>query len=171
MEYLEIDPKNAYEMMNTGGIIWVCTKGNDERYNLTPISWSCPLDFEPTSRILFICNPSNTCFTNLSHMNAYTIALPSFTQLELVKETGMVSGADTDKYLKFGIEAFPSHNIDTRIPTGVSGWLECRLIRTIAEGSVSIVIGEVITAFAKPDAWKERLHYVTAGTHYRPLLL
>jgi flavin reductase (DIM6/NTAB) family NADH-FMN oxidoreductase RutF len=167
MDYLEIIPENAYELMNTGGIIWVCTKGPDGRYNITPIAWSCPLEFEPVSQVLFVCSRTHTCFINLSKKKEYVIALPSFTQKDLVEKTGSISGANTEKYLKFSIDSFPARKVDALIPTGVAGWLECRLIQTIAEGAVSIVLGEVITAFAKPDGWKERLHHASGG-YYRP---
>jgi flavin reductase (DIM6/NTAB) family NADH-FMN oxidoreductase RutF len=54
------------------------------------------------------------------------------------------------------------------VPEGVAGWLECALIRTVAEGSASIVMGEVKRARAVPDAWKLRLHYASEGVMYVP---
>jgi flavin reductase (DIM6/NTAB) family NADH-FMN oxidoreductase RutF len=168
MDYTEIAIERAYGLMNTGGMIWVCTKGNDGRYDVTPIAWSCPLDYEPVSRVLFVSDPAHACFANLTNRKEYAIALPTFTQRELVEKTGSVSGADTDKFDTFDIASFPARKIDVRIPDGSAAWLECRLIRTIPEGSVSIVLGEVIAASSLNNAWKERLHYVGEGVYYRP---
>jgi flavin reductase (DIM6/NTAB) family NADH-FMN oxidoreductase RutF len=58
--------------------------------------------------------------------------------------------------------------VDALVPAGVAAWLECRLLRTVAEGSSSIVLGEVIRARAVPEAWKLRLHYASEGVMYSP---
>ena len=50
----------------------------------------------------------------------------------------------------------------------MAGWLECRLLRVIVEGSSAVVMGSVLRAMAAPDAWKLRVHYVREGLMYAP---
>ncbi len=172
MEYRERGLDKAYELLNCGGLVWVCTKApapqGSGRYNLSPVAWSCPLDYEPQTKVLFVCDPRHACHGNILAQGSFALALPTPEQAELVYKTGAVSGKDVDKYESLGIEAFKAELLDLRIPQGVAGWLECRLIRTISEGSVSLVFGEVIRAKAVEDAWKKRLHYVSEGLSYAP---
>jgi flavin reductase (DIM6/NTAB) family NADH-FMN oxidoreductase RutF len=168
IEYLPIPAKRAYSLLNCGGLILVCTKSPSGRYDLAPIAWACPLDYEPVSRLLFISDPGHESFANIEATGRFAVALPSKSQKDLVKKTGSVSGRKADKYEKFGIRAFPGIKVDVLIPEGVAAWLECALIRTVAEGSVSIVMGEVLAARAVGDAWRERLHYVSEKVYYAP---
>lgn len=168
MEYLEMPAKEAHSLLNCGGLILVCTKSVSGRYDLAPIAWSCPLDYEPTSRLLFVCDPAHATYENVLARKEFAVALPSFAQRAMAIETGSSSGRDGDKYERLGLEYFPAAKVDARIPQGVAAWLECKLLNTVSEGSVSIVMGEVLAARSVRDAWKERLHYVSDSVAYKP---
>jgi flavin reductase (DIM6/NTAB) family NADH-FMN oxidoreductase RutF len=168
MDYRPVPAKEAYALLNCGGMILLCTRSEAGRYDLAPIAWSCPLDYEPTSRILFVCDPLHATHDNILARREFAVALPTPAQRDLVNEAGSSSGRDGDKYEMLGIRAFAAAWVDAMIPEDVAAWLECRLIRTIAEGSVSIVMGEVLSASATEDAWKRRLHYVSESIFYAP---
>jgi flavin reductase (DIM6/NTAB) family NADH-FMN oxidoreductase RutF len=168
MVYGEVPAKEAFSLLNCGGVVLVCTRSAAGRYDLAPIAWACPLDYEPTSRVLFVCDPAHATHENLLARREFALALPSFAQRDLVKAAGSSSGRDGDKYADLGIERFAASRVDAMIPEGVAGWLECRLLRTAAEGSVSLVMGEVLAAKAVPEAWKLRLHYVSEEISYAP---
>lgn len=158
----------AYELLNPGGLVLVCTKSEDGRYDLAPVAWNCPLDYEPVSRVLFVCDPGHRSYEDLVEAGEFVLALPSVAQRVLVEKTGSVSGRDVDKYAEFGIAAERARDVDALVPAGVAGWLECRLLRVIVEGSSAVVMGEVLRAAAAPEAWKLRLHYVREGLWYAP---
>lgn len=172
MDYLAVSPKDAYSLLNCGGLVLVCTRSASrsgmERYDLAPIAWSCPLDYEPVSRVLFVCDPAHATHENILERREFVLALPSAAQREMAERAGSLSGRDADKYESLGIEAFDALEVDARVPRGVAAWLECRLLRTVAEGSVSIVMGEVVAARAVEDAWERRLHFVSEGLYYAP---
>lgn len=168
MKYAEVGPEKAYALLNCGGVILVCTKSRAGRYDLAPLAWSCPLDYEPVSRVLFVCDPSHATHENLLASGAFAVALPTPAQIGLVRKTGSVSGRDRDKYAEFSIAAFRAKKMDVLVPEGAAAWLECRLVRTVAEGSVSVVFGEVVHAEAVAGAWRERLHYVSEKLFYAP---
>jgi flavin reductase (DIM6/NTAB) family NADH-FMN oxidoreductase RutF len=168
MDYREVPPREAFSLLNCGGLVLVCTRSEAGRYDLAPIAWASPLDYEPASRVLFVCDPAHATHGNVLARREFVLALPGFAQRALVNEAGSSSGRDRDKYRDFGIASFAASKVDALIPDGVAGWLECRLIRTIAEGSVSIVLGEVLAASAVDEAWRLRLHYVSESLSYAP---
>jgi len=168
MEYRDVPAEDAYSLLNCGGVVLVCTKSPAGTYDLAPIAWVSPLDYEPTSRVLFVCDPAHATHGNLLARGEFALALPTFDQMPLVGAAGSSSGRGRDKYAELGISAFSAEAVDAKIPEGVAGWLECRLLRTVAEGSSSIVMGEVLAARAVSDAWKLRLHYVSESVAYAP---
>lgn len=169
-DYRDVSPAAAYELLNTGGVVLVCTRGDDGRYDLAPIAWSCPLDYEPTSRVLIVMDPAHQTVINLEATRSFALALPTFRQRELVERTGSVSGKEKDKYAEFKIDATAGTELDVRIPTAVAGHLECRVVETRRIGSVAVIAGEVVYARAVPEAWKLRLHFAGESRYYRPLL-
>jgi len=168
MKYHDVLLSEAYQLLNPGGLVIVCTHSEDGRYDLAPVAWNCPLDHEPVSRILFVCDPGHRTYEDLVESGEFALALPTYSQRELVERTGSSSGREIDKYEKFGIEYFAAEKVDARIPEGVAGWLECRLLRVIVEGSSAVVMGEVLRAASAPEAWKERVHYVREDLWYSP---
>jgi flavin reductase (DIM6/NTAB) family NADH-FMN oxidoreductase RutF len=168
MEYLEVPLSRAYGLMNCGGLVWICTKSPSGRYDLAPIAWACPLDLEPASRVLFVCDPAHASYGNLMASGEFAVAFPSVAQRELALLTGSVSGRDEDKYARFGIGSFGAQKVDVLVPSGSAGWIECRLLRSVLEGSVAVVFGEALAAKAVRDAWKLRLHFVSEEVSYAP---
>lgn len=163
MDYAEVPIAEAYELLNAGGIVLVCTKSPGGRYDVAPIAWNCPLDYAPASRLILVCDTGHRSYEDLERSGEFAVALPTIAQRDLVEKAGSVSGRDLDKYSSLGLEYFAASRVDARIPAGVAGWLECRLMRVVVEGTSAIVMGEVLFASARPDAWKERLHFVREG--------
>jgi flavin reductase (DIM6/NTAB) family NADH-FMN oxidoreductase RutF len=167
-EYRDVPAAEAYSLLNTGGVVLVCTKGRDGRYDLAPIAWSCPLDYEPTSRVLIVLDPNHRTTENLEAAGEFVLALPTYAQKALVEATGSVSGKTVDKYAEFGIAATPASAVDALVPAGAAGHLECRLIESRRVGSVAVVAAEVVRAAAVEEAWKYRLHHAGGEVFYRP---
>lgn len=146
----------------------VCSRGKDGRYDLAPVAWTCPLDYEPVSRALVVMDPGHQSVRNVEAAGSFVLALPTWEQKGLVVSAGSVSGKDADKYEKFGLAAFRAAEVDALVPEGVAGWLECRLMEARAIGSVVLLAGEVVVAAAVSDAWRLRLHMAGDGVFYRP---
>ena len=170
-DYAETPISEAYAYLNTGGIVIVCTKASDGSYDLAPIAWSCPLDYEPSSRVMIVLDPGHRTSENIEASKEFVLALPTFAQKGLVEKTGAISGRDADKYSKFGILSMAASSIDARVPEGVAGYLECRLLDVRRIGSVAVYSAEVARAAAVPDAWRYRLHYIGGNRYYRPARL
>jgi flavin reductase (DIM6/NTAB) family NADH-FMN oxidoreductase RutF len=166
MQYEPYSKEQAYMLQNGGGLVLVCTKGSDGRYDLAPVAWCCPLDYAPLSRFICVLDTGHRSFKDLKESGEFVIALPSALQKDLVRACGSISGSTADKYEKFKIESFMAHDVDARIPENVAGWIECRLSGIRIEGTSAIVMGDCLSAAALPDFWRHRLHYVSDGTWF-----
>lgn len=191
--YEEIPANEAYSLQNPGGVIFLCTRSSvpegasrvdsvsradaasqpnsasrKARYNFAPLAWCTPYEYDPVSKILLVCDTSHKTFSDIQENSEFAIALPSFDMRDLVEQAGSVSGFAVDKFAQFSVQYIESKSIDVRIPAGVVGWMECTLERIVIEGTSGIVFGAVRQAFAEPDAWSRRIHYVDDETWYRP---
>jgi Conserved protein/domain typically associated with flavoprotein oxygenases, DIM6/NTAB family len=166
--YSTISVKDAYSLQNAGGLVFVCTKGADGRYDLAPVAWCCPLDYEPVSKFIAVLDTGHKTWQDILETRRFALAFPSIGQKELVERCGSVSGFTVDKYESFSIPFMPGKAFDLRIPQGVAGWVECSLIKTEILGTSGIVFGETLEARALDDWWKERLHYVGNAIYFRP---
>lgn len=118
-------------------------------YDVTPIGWVMPMDYEPVTRLIFSCDPAHQCDANIKRSPFFAAAMPiGGAESEVVKNCGTVSDASADKFAQFGIKGAKADKIDVMIPTDcVSSWIECRLVRIIREGSVDLIIGEAVASF------------------------
>ncbi|MDP2791421.1 MAG: flavin reductase family protein [Rectinemataceae bacterium] len=171
MKYLEIGLKTAYQLQNAGGLVLICTKGGEGRYDLAPVAWCCPLDYDPVSRFLCVLDIGHKTYKDLEASREFAIALPTAAQKELITRCGSVSGFDVDKYQKFDIASFAGTRADLRIPVGVAGWIECRVSGIIVQGTSGIVMGDALHAEAVEEAWRQRFHYVSETVSFRPGIL
>jgi flavin reductase (DIM6/NTAB) family NADH-FMN oxidoreductase RutF len=152
--FRDVPLKDAYKLVTPGMPILVATKGTSPAgdaarcasYDLAPIAWVTPLDYEPVTKVLFVCDPAHQTAANARASREFAFCVPASADDPLVNQCGSVSGVDADKYARFSIEAIPANATDLRIPATCAAWIECRLIRIVEEGSVVIFMGEAVSA-------------------------
>jgi flavin reductase (DIM6/NTAB) family NADH-FMN oxidoreductase RutF len=155
--YKTITPDKAYKLLNTGAIILVSTKGRNDVKNLTPIAWNTLVDYEPVTRLLFVCDKEHKTYTNIIEDMRFVVILPHVSQTSLIKQLGSVSGKITDKIQQFEVNIFKSDLYEFDIPEGSIAYLECKVYRILDEGGVSIIFGEVENAKVDDEAFTDRL--------------
>lgn len=171
--YQEVPADQAYSLQNPGGLILLCTRGSIPtstalRYDVAPLAWCTPYEYEPVSKILLVCDISHKTFHDIQEAREFVVALPTYDMLRLIERTGSVSGFEVDKFESLAIPHFKAKGMDLLIPEGVAGWLECALERIVTEGTSGIVLGKVQRAFALPESWKLRIHYLDESIWYKP---
>ncbi len=145
------DLVRAYRMMGGGVTKMIATKGGREGlYDLTPIDWCMPMDYEPVTKVIFSCAPEHQCDANIRRSREFAVCVPADPSDPIIEKCGSVSSADIDKFTRFGITGTPADKTDLRIPVeNCRGWIECRLDKVLREGSVDLFIGVAVAAFLK----------------------
>ena len=90
--YNEVPIGRAYSLQNAGGLVFVCTKGADGRYDLAPVAWCCPLDYDPVSMFIAVLDTSHKTWADILAGGVFALAFPGADQKELVERCGSVSG-------------------------------------------------------------------------------
>lgn len=149
-DFVEADLMEAYRMLSECRTAIIATKGAEEGlYNLTPYGWFMPMDYEPVTKVIISSDPAHQAAINIKRTGTFALCIPSDDQAQWVTDCGSVSAPDADKFALFKIPAVKACKTDLCIPAPLlSGWIECRLIKALREGSVLLIMGEAVGAYA-----------------------
>jgi flavin reductase (DIM6/NTAB) family NADH-FMN oxidoreductase RutF len=155
--YKPVSLEKAYRLLNTGAIILVGSANSEGVTNLTPIAWNTLVDYEPVTRLLFVCDKEHRTYDNITNTQRFVVVLPHLSQATLVKQLGTSTGKDVSKIEKFNIPIFASEKYKFPVPEECIAYLECKVYKILDEGGVGIIFGEVEHAMVDSEAFTDRL--------------
>ncbi len=153
MQYNDMPLDEAYRLINTGPVVMVSSVSKSGEYDVAPIAWACPAQKSP-SRVLVGVGRSHKTFTNIEETGEFVVSVPNISQVEMVTATGSVSGADVDKFTELDIKSIDAKTVDCKIPDGVIGYLECKLVEIYGGERLGLILGEAVAAAVDAEAYK-----------------
>ncbi len=69
-----ISLESAYKLITPGLPVLIATKGM--HYNFAPIAWNTPLDYEPVTKLLFVCDPAHQTAINIHKTGHFAVCIP-----------------------------------------------------------------------------------------------
>lgn len=176
--YLNIPANEAHILLNSGAVILVSTSDLSGNLNISPVSWHCPVDDKPATKLLFVCDTKSKTYANIQETERFVICIPHASQIQLVRDLGSLSGFDANKLRKFEVDYSPSEKFQLPIPNGCIAHIECMKIRETIENNFAIIFGEVSNAKAIKGCYRDRLvsekemgktiHYLGKDRFFQP---
>lgn len=144
-----VDLVHAYKLITPGRTALIATKGKIETlYNLTPVAWIMPMDYEPVTKIIFSSDPNHQAALNIDRTKEFAVCIPADPNDSIIEKCGSLSSETADKFSLFGLTGEKATAINVMVPPDyLTAWIECRLIRSFKEGSVELFMGEAVAAF------------------------
>lgn len=150
----------AFTLMESGPVVLVTTH-DGKRDNIMTLSWTMVLDFTPLFAIT--TGAWNHSYAALRKHRECVIAIPAVDMLDQVVGIGTCSGADTDKFARFGLTAMPGKIVKAPLIKECLANIECKVIDIVKRHS--IVVLEAVAAYTNPARQEKRtLHAVGDGT-------
>lgn len=150
----------VFTLIEPGPVVLVTTR-DGPAINVMTISWTMVLDFSP--RLAITTGPWNHSFAALSRTRECVIAIPTVDMLDVVVGIGTCSGADTDKFARFGLTARPGTIVKAPLIAQCLANIECRVADIVDRHA--IVVLEAVAACWNPARKEKRtLHAVGDGT-------
>ena len=156
----EMELGKAFTLMEPGPVVLVTTH-DGKKHNIMTISWTMVLDFTPA---FGMCTGAwNYSFAALRKHRECVIAIPTVDLLDQVVGIGTCSGADTDKFAKFGLTPEPGKLVKAPLIKECLANIECRVVDMVSKHNLIVLEG---VAAYKNTARKEKrtLHAVGDGT-------
>lgn len=150
----------GFTLIESGPVVFVTTFDGSKN-NIMTISWTMVVDFSP--RFAMTTGAWNYSYQALENTEECVIAIPALDLIDQVVGVGTCSGADTDKFEKFGLTPIKAKQVDAPLIKECLANIECRVIDIVKKHNIVILQG--IEAYFDGDREEQRLlHAVGDGT-------
>lgn len=150
----------AFTLMEPGPVVLVTTN-DGEKSNVMTLSWTMVVDFTP--RFAVTTGPWNHSYAALRKSRECVIAIPTADMIDQVVGVGTCSGADTDKFIKFGLTPIKGRHVRSPLIKECLANIECRVIDIVSRHN--IVVLEGVAAYVDRSRKEKRtLHAIGDGT-------
>lgn len=150
----------AFTLIEPGPVILVTTHDGNKA-NIMTLSWTMVMDFTP--RFALTTGAWNHSFAALHKTRECVIAIPTIDLLDKVVGIGTCSGADTDKFARFGLTPLPAHLIGPPLIRECLANIECKVVDMVKKHNIVVVEG--IAAYVDDERQERRtVHAVGDGT-------
>ena len=150
----------AFTLIEPGPVVLITTCDGG-RNNIMTISWTMVLDFTP--RFAITTGPWNHSYTALEQHRECVIAIPTVDLLDTVVGIGTCSGADTDKFGRFGLTALPATHLRSPLIAECLANIECTVVDIVRPHSIVVLDGKA-AYFDAARHEKRTLHAVGDGS-------
>lgn len=152
----------VYGLLEPGPVVLVTTASSG-RPNIMTMSWHTMIEFEPPL-VGFVISNRNHSFGLLKATNECVINIPAVEIAEKVVGCGNTSGANVDKFERFGLTPKPAALIGAPLIKECFANLECRVADTSMVSKYCLFVVEVIKAWIDPAVKNPRtLHHLGSG--------
>lgn len=152
----------VYTLLEPGPVVLLATAGRDGP-DAMAMSWHTMFEFEPP---LVGCVVSNRdwSFARLKRTRECTLNIPTAELAAAVVGCGNTSGAEVDKFARFGLTAKPAKQVAAPLIDECYACLECRVADTRAVNRYGFFVLEVLQAWVDPAVREPRtLHHRGRG--------
>jgi flavin reductase (DIM6/NTAB) family NADH-FMN oxidoreductase RutF len=148
--------------LEPGPIVLVSSAWRGEK-NIMTMGWHTVMEFTP-SLVGCVIAGGNHSFDLICRSKECVINLPTTALTDTVVGVGNCSGADTDKFEKFGLTALPAHKVKAPLIDECHANFECRLEDARLVERYNFFIFEVVKAHvARRPTHPQTLHYTGDG--------
>lgn len=158
METLPIG--KAFTLIEPGPVVLVVTQ-DGKKDNLMTISWTMVMDFTPTFAIT--TGPWNYSYAAIEKSRECVIAVPTVDLIDQVVGVGTCSGADTDKFERFGLTPLKAMHVRPPLVKQCLANIECRVVDIVSNHNIVVLEG-IAAYFDSTREEKRTLHAVGDGT-------
>lgn len=150
----------AFTLLEPGPVVLVTTR-DGRKNNIMTISWTMVMDFTP--RFAMTTGPWNHSYAALVKSKECVIAIPTVDLLDTVVGVGTCSGADTDKFAKFGLTAVKGARVKPPLIGECRANIECTVIDIVEQHNIIVLEG--VAAYVDCSRSEKRtIHAVGDGT-------
>lgn len=150
----------AFTLMEPGPVVLVTTN-DGKKNNIMTISWTMVVDFTP--KFAITTGPWNYSYAALQKSKECVISIPTVDLIDKVVGVGTCSGADTDKFEKFGLTPVKGKHVRSPLIKECLANIECKVIEIVKKHN--IVVLECVAAYIDSSRKEKRtLHAVGDGT-------
>ncbi len=154
----EYDVANIRRLLEPGPVVLVSSAWQDKT-NIMTMGWHMMIGFSPAFVGCYI-DPGNHSYDMVVGSGECVINLPTADLLEQIIGIGNCSGADTDKFARFGLTPQPAEQVSVPLIAECYASFECKLANADPNPNQPLFVWEVVRAHvAATPRLPKTLHY------------
>ncbi|MDD5483492.1 MAG: flavin reductase family protein [Kiritimatiellae bacterium] len=150
----------VFTLLESGPVVFITTN-DGEKNNIMTISWTMVLDFTPIFAIT--TGPWNYSYAALRKSGECVIAIPTVDLIDQIVGVGTCSGADTDKFEKFGLTPVKAKHVRPPLIRECLANIECKVIDIVRKHNI-VVLKSAAAYFDGSRKEKRTIHAIGDGT-------
>lgn len=150
----------AFTLLEPGPVVLVTTHDRGKG-NVMTISWTMVLDFAPLFALT--TGPWNYSYAALRRSRECVIAIPTVDLIDKVVGIGTCSGADTDKFERFGLTPLKAKRIRAPLVKECLANIECKVVDILTKHNIVVLKG-LAAYYDRARKEKRTLHAIGDGT-------
>ena len=143
----------------------VSCQGRTGPPNVLAIAWVMPVSIDPPM-LVFAIRKERYSYRLLEETGEFIVNIAGRELAHKVLYCGRKSGKDVDKFKATGLTTGKAKKVDAPIVNECVAHVECKVSETIPEGDHVLIIGDVLAAYVRKDAFRG----IYDLKRYQPLL-
>ena len=131
----------------------VSCQGTSGPPNALAIAWIMPVSINPPL-LVFAIRQERHSYELLKEAKEFVVNIAGRELARQVLYCGRRSGKNVDKFKETGLTAGPAKKVKVPIVGECAAHIECELSETIPKGDHVLVVGRVVAAYARKDAFR-----------------
>ena len=131
----------------------ITCQGKDGKANALAIAWIVPVSMNPPM-LVFAVSKERHSYKLIEQTREFVVNIAGFDMARQVLYCGRKSGKEVNKFKETGLTAGKAKKVSVPIINECVAHLECRVEDTIPTGDHVLVVGEVLAAYARGEAFK-----------------
>lgn len=131
----------------------ISCQGRSGPPNACAIAWIMPASFNPPMLVFAVRKKSHS-YKLLEETKEFVVNIAGFDLAGQVLYCGRRSGKDVDKFKATGLSVGKAKKVSAPVVSECTAHIECRLAEAIPKGDHVLMIGEVLAAYARKDAFR-----------------
>jgi flavin reductase (DIM6/NTAB) family NADH-FMN oxidoreductase RutF len=154
----DFDVSKVRRFLEPGPVVLVSSRWKGEA-NIMTMGWHMVMEFSPSLIGCYIWD-QNHSFEMIRRSRQCVINIPTVDLAEQVVGIGNCSGAEVDKFERFGLTALEAETVKAPLIAECYANFECRVVDTGLVRKYSLFVLEVLKAHApKTPKYPQTLHY------------
>ena len=150
----------VFTLMEPGPVVFVTTH-DGKKNNIMTISWTMVMDFTP--KFAITTGSWNYSYAALRKSKECVISIPTIDLLDQVVGVGTCSGADTNKFEKFGLTPVAGKYVRSPLIKECLANIECKVIDIVKKHNIVVLEG-IAAYFDNSRKEKRTIHAIGDGT-------
>ena len=131
----------------------VTCQGKDGKANALAIAWIVPVSVNPPM-LVFAVRKERHSYKLIEQTREFVVNIAGFDMARQVLYCGRKSGREVNKFKETGLTAGKAKKVSVPIINECVAHLECRVEDIIPTGDHVLIVGEVLAAHARREAFK-----------------